>query len=266
VVDSAGRWSEGLCHCRHVARHTGRPCVHPEGHCLALGMGVEYLVRAGIAKRIDKARAREVLAYSRDNGLVMMADNVKRKPTFICNCCGCCCEMLHGIRMLKDMRHAVVTSGWVASPSDEGCNGCGACASACPIEAIDVVPATASGEQPKRKKRAVVRGELCLGCGVCKRACKRGSMTMRRLPARVRTPETMMEKMMVQALERGKLQHLLFDDPSRLSHRVLGAFVGMALNAPPARRYLLRDNVKSRFVKMLSEATFKSPAGWVAKL
>ncbi len=264
VIEAAGSWGEGLCHCRQVARRTGHGCDYPEDQCLSLGTGAEYLIRHGQARRIDKKRALEVLEYARTHDAVQMCDNVKQRPTYICNCCGCCCEMLEGIRTLKNSE-AVVTSGWVAQPDDDRCNGCGACVKACPVEAIDLVPATKTPAAPRRRKRAVVNTETCLGCGVCVRHCKHESLAMRRTPRRVHTPETMMEKMMLQALERGKLQHLLFDDPSRLSHRVLGTLVGMILTLPPTKAAMARSQVKSTFVRMALDGFKRSPDGWMAK-
>jgi hypothetical protein len=85
---------------------------------------------------------------------------------------------------------------------------------------------------------------------VCVRHCRFDSLTLRKQPARIRTPETIMERMMIQALERGKFQNLLFDDPKRLSHRFLGTLVRVVLTSPPARAALAREQVKSTFVRM----------------
>lgn len=250
IIETADSWAEGLCHCRHVARRTGRGCDYPQDMCLSLGMGADYLVRNGMAKRIGKARAMEVLEYAKGHGMVLMCDNVKQRPTYICNCCSCCCEMLEGLRRLR-VREAIVTSGWVAAPDGEACNGCGACMKACPVEAISLVQAGPTHIQPKRKKRAVVNREVCLGCGVCVKSCKIGSLRMERLPARVYTPESMIEKMMVQALERGKLGQLLFDDSSKLSHTALGALANVLLRLPPAKLVLADQQLRSNFVRFL---------------
>ena len=124
IIDEASSWAEGVCHCRHVKLHLGKRCDYPLDHCLALGTGADYLVRAGIAKRIDRERARDVLAYAREHGNVQMADNVRNRPGFICNCCSCCCEMMEGMRTLPDMAR-VVSSNFAASSPEEACSGCG---------------------------------------------------------------------------------------------------------------------------------------------
>lgn len=265
VIEQSESFGEGLCHCRHMARRLGRTCPYPAELCLSLGMGAEYLIRNRMTRRIDKGRALEILDYARTHDLVQMCDNVKRRPTYICNCCPCCCEMLEGIRALKN-REAIVTSGWIANPDEPGCNGCGQCVKACPVEALDLVPATPTDRAPKRKKRATVNPDTCLGCGVCVRHCRFDALSMLRLPARVYTPESMMEKMMIQALERGKLQNLLFDDPNRLSHRVLNTLVRVILTLPPTRAALARSQVKSTFVRLAMDGFTKTAHGWMSKL
>ncbi len=65
--------------------------------CLSLNGGAEFVVRRGFGRAIERATRRcDILAASRARGLVQIADNVQSRPTFVCNCCGCCCEQLQG--------------------------------------------------------------------------------------------------------------------------------------------------------------------------
>ncbi len=253
IIDEAGSWAEGICHCRHVKHHLGAACDYPMGHCLSLGFGADYLVRAGIAEPIDRARALDILAESREHGNVQMADNVRNRPGFICNCCSCCCEIMEAFRTLPEMT-TVISSNFVAVCDDERCSGCGKCAAACPIDSIELVPAGPTDRVAKRRKRAVVDGDRCLGCGVCHAACTTGGLRMERAPRRVYTPDTVMEKIALQAVERGKLQDLLFNDPGRLSHRTLAALLRTVLNLPPAKQALANRQLKSRFVALLTSS------------
>ena len=249
LVEHAGNWSEGLCHCRHVQEHLGHRCQYPLDHCLALGSAAKYLVHAGLAQPIDKARALDVLAHAKELGLVQMADNVRHKPKFICNCCSCCCEMLEGFRLLGGHR-GTVTSNHVATVDTDLCNGCGKCTAACPLQAVELL-STSPHAQNRPKQHARVDPERCLGCGVCRRLCPTGALELRRTPTRVHTPATQLERMVLQALERGNLAHLLFDDPTRLSHRVLAKTLTTLLELPPAKQLLARTQVRSRFVELL---------------
>jgi ferredoxin len=250
MVAEAGSLSEGICHCRHIKEHLGQRCAMPITHCLSLGTGADYLVGAGLAKRIDQARALEILAYSRANDMVMMADNVREKPTFICNCCKCCCEMLWGFRTLREQPR-LVTSNFVARVSAQECSGCGNCAKACPVEVIDLVPAEPTPKHRSRKQAAQVNEGLCLGCGVCHRQCKTKALRLHPTGERVHTPATLIEKLMVQALERGKIQHFIFDDPSKITHRALGAVLSALVNLPPSKKLLAQKQIKSRVMQLL---------------
>jgi ferredoxin len=228
-------------------------------------MGAEYLVRAGIAKRIDKARARDILVYAREHDAVQMGDNVRKRPTFICNCCRCCCEMLDGFRVARESRH-VITSNYVARVAPEECTGCGSCAEACPIGVIDMRDGGGATDPEHRDEHAVVNGDLCLGCGVCHRHCPSGALRLRPIGARAWTPETQMVKMVTQAVERGKLGSLLFHDPTNVTHRVLSRVLGAIFALPPARRLLAQQQIKSRFVGMILDGFSRTRHGWSAKL
>ena len=253
IIDEATSWAEGVCHCRHVKLHLGKRCDYPLDHCLALNTGADYLVRAGIAKKIDRERARDVLAYAREHGNVQMADNVRNRPGFICNCCSCCCEMMEAFRTLPEMTR-VISSNYIATIAADDCSGCGKCAKACPIDAIEVVPADGTPKIPKRKKMAEVDAERCLGCGVCRAACDFDGLTMTAAAQRIYTPDNVMEKIALQAIERGKLQELLFNDPGKITHRTLGALLRTIANLPPAKQAMASRQLKSRFVSLMTGA------------
>ncbi|MCL4234240.1 MAG: 4Fe-4S dicluster domain-containing protein [Deltaproteobacteria bacterium] len=250
IIGDAGAWAEAMCYCRHVKEHVGERCEYPEDFCLSFGHGADYLTRNGFAKPITRDRALGVLKDARELGLVQMCDNVKREPGFICNCCGCCCEMLGSLRAFPGPT-PVVTSNYVSAIDDAECNGCGKCAKACPIDAISVSPAGPTAKYPKRKKTATVDADRCIGCGVCNRSCKYTAMDMKPIGTRVHTPEDMMEKMLLQALEQGKLQNFIFSDPTKLTHRALASLVVTIANLPPSKRLLAQQQLKSKFVEMM---------------
>jgi ferredoxin len=258
IIDDADAWAEGICHCRHVKLHLGERCDYPLEHCLSLGRGADYLVRHGMARSVTRERAHEILDHARDHGCVQMADNVKNRPSFICNCCACCCEMLEGFRTLPQMT-SVISSGWMAVADDDVCTGCGTCVQACPIDAIEVVHAERTDAAPKRRKRARVEAMRCLGCGVCVRACRFDSMEMAPAEKRVHTPDDILEKTVRQAIEHGRLAELLLDDPSRLSHRALGAALRVVLALPPARQALANRQLRSRFVDAMLGGLRRTP-------
>ncbi|MDH7499876.1 MAG: 4Fe-4S dicluster domain-containing protein, partial [candidate division NC10 bacterium] len=115
-------------------------------------------------------------------------------------------------------------SNWICEVDLSRCKGCGSCSQVCPVEAIAIAQ-DQDGEGEKKRKWAVCEPTLCLGCGVCYSACKLGAITMKPRERRVFTPETLFDRIVSMAMERGKLANVLFDDPEKLSHRALGRMV-----------------------------------------
>ena len=265
IIENTDAWSEGICHCRHVKFHKDQPCEKPMEMCLSLGFGAKYLIRHDMAKAIQKERALEILEKAHELNMVQMVDNVKKNPFFMCNCCKCCCEMMEGFRTIPKADHHI-RSNYLAVVDEEACNGCGKCMKACPVEIIGLYPAKPTPKAEKRKRKAKVNEAYCLGCGVCARQCKFDSMKMKPIKTKVYTPETLMEKNMIIALEQGKLQNLLFDDRDKLSHRTLSSMMSTILNLSPARKLLATQQLKSKFVQRMLSAFERSKDGWMAKI
>ena len=58
-------------------------------------------------------------------------------------------------------------------------------------------------------------------------------------------------RVVVMALERGNLQDLIFDNKALLSHRMMGAILGVILRLPPIEQTLATQQVKSRYLETL---------------
>ena len=76
---------------------------------------------------------------------------------------------------------------------------------------------------------------------------------------RVHTPESTIEKVMLMALERGKLQNLLFDNPNAAGHGVMRTFFKVLLTLPPGKQLLASQQLKSRFVRFLVNKASSRP-------
>jgi ferredoxin len=247
IIQTASSIGVSLCPCRHELSHLGEACYQPQLTCLSLNYAADTLIRNGIAQPIATGKALRILEECKEAGLAQTGDNVQRKVTYICNCCGCCCGMVRAIKTYN-IRNAIVSSNWIMEIDPSKCNGCGKCAKACPTEAIQIVEET----EERKKRRGVVRDEtLCLGCGVCYSACKFGAISMKARPQRMLTPETIFDREVMMAIERGKLANLIFPDWERLSHRALGRVIGVLEKSPPFKAAMAIKPLRSAFLNTL---------------
>jgi Na+-translocating ferredoxin:NAD+ oxidoreductase RNF subunit RnfB len=252
LVEAQTQFAVGICSCRHEKSHVGlKKCDVPLETCVSMGGAADYLTRRKLARPIDKVEMLDRLVAAREMKLVMNADNVQRGVSFMCLCCGCCCNLLLGISE-QGYPHTVVTSNYLAKADDTVCDGCMKCKTACPIHAISF---ERLGEPVgKKKARPVVDESICLGCGVCALACEPHAMALRPRPQRVLYPETTFEKAILQSLEVGTLQNLMFGEPDRISHQFLRAFVGAFLRLNPVKKALVSQTLRSRFLGALKSA------------
>jgi ferredoxin len=248
VVRTAGHRAISLCYCRHKMAHVGRACDAPQDICMTFNTSAQSLVRHGHARAVDVAEGLDLLQQARDRGLVQFGENVREGVNFICNCCGCCCEALIAARRFA-AAHPIHTTAFLPAVDAAACSGCERCVRACPVEALAAV----SANDPRHPKRTVARldEERCLGCGVCVPACREGALTLEARPARRLTPLNSAHRAVLMAVERGTLQHLVFDNRLLWSHRALAALLGAILRLPPARRLLATEQVRSRYLEAL---------------
>ncbi|NOY87645.1 MAG: 4Fe-4S dicluster domain-containing protein [Deltaproteobacteria bacterium] len=249
IIGESDRFAVGLCSCRHKKHHSGeKECDVPTGKCSTLGRSADYMIRHNLAGEVSRTEMLENLAESREMALVINADNVRDGCEFMCHCCGCCCQALGGISR-HGYPNTVVTSSFIARWDKNTCNGCGACAKACTIDAIEMVENGVPDSG--RKADPMVDESICLGCGVCALKCRPGSMKLVKRDQRVIHPENIFQRLILQSLERGTLQNQLFPEPENMTHAFMRGLVGGVLKLPPVKAALMSDLLRSRFLETI---------------
>jgi ferredoxin len=206
------------------------------------------LIRHGHARQVDVEEGLDLLQVAYENNLVQFGENVRNKVNFICNCCGCCCEAMIAARRFAIM-NPVHTTNFLPEVDGQKCNGCGKCVSVCPVEAMTLV--SANDPNKPNLKTARLNEALCLGCGVCVRNCKMDGIQLRSRSSRVITPMDSTHRVIMMAIERGKLQHLILDNQVLPSNRGLAAFLSTILKLPPIKQVLASEQLKSRYLETM---------------
>ena len=291
IIEEADFIGVGTCFCRHKNYHLGIPCKlnAPMETCLTFGNVARSLAEhGGYTRPIDKAEAKEILEMSYSYNLVQMGENVREHPAFLCNCCGCCCEALEAVRRFSPMQ-PIATTNYIPKINYDDCVSCGKCEKVCPILAISMQEEVVKGDgsfdnlhdschvikgndssdtlhakcqknrplditSAQQKRRPFIDESICLGCGVCARNCPKKAITLQRRPIEVITPVNSTHRFVLQAIEKGTLQNLVFDNQAFANHRAMAAVFGTILKLPPLKQALASKQFKSVYLDHLLSA------------
>jgi len=245
VIETATQMGVSMCYCRHKKEHLNMNCDAPMDICMTFNNTAGSLIRHGHAREVDKKEGIDLLQKAYDNNLVQFGENVQKRVNFICNCCGCCCEAMIAARRFAIM-NPIHTTNYLPDLDLNNCNGCGKCVNICPVEAMTLVSAN-NPAKPKMKK-AQLNEQICLGCGLCAKACDKEQITLKLRDKRIITPKTGVQRAIIMAIERGKLQNLIFDNRVLWSHRAMSAVLGAILKLPSIKKTLAKQQLKSAYV------------------
>lgn len=180
IVRDAEFGAAGICFCRHQREHLDKTCAKDapvEDICIALGEGARFLARRGFMQEKSTAELLSILDKARDFKLTHVTDNIRDKPSFICNCCSCCCELMAGVQ--SGFPDGLAKTPFLAKIDEGACTLCGSCLKVCNASCIDAV---------KAERTARVNETVCLGCGACIDSCQENALSLAEREKRPRPP------------------------------------------------------------------------------
>ncbi len=219
IIRNAEMGAIGMCYCRHKKEHLDKSCkkeAPSKGICISLGTAAKFMARRGFAEQKSKEELLAVIDMARDHQLTHITDNIRHNPSFICNCCSCCCELLAGVQ--NGFPNGVAKANYVLEKVGEECRGCGLCATACNVSALQME----KGEE-KGKRKLVIQEDICLGCGACIASCPTDSLGLKPF-ARPPTPHKKKDLLVQILKEKKRLRPFVM---SRIQQKI--------------RRYFLRN-------------------------
>jgi ferredoxin len=217
IIRQTGFGAVGMCYCRHKKHHLNESCKKGapiEGICISLGTAAKFMVRRGFAEKRTTEDLLAVIDKARELHLTHITDNIRHKPSFICNCCSCCCELLGGIQ--RGFINGVAKAGFMVRVDHETCIGCGLCAKACNIAGL-----TMKQKDGTKKQDLTIREDMCLGCGACIGTCPTGSLFLTPVE-RPRTPEKKKELFVKILKEKNRFTPYLINGIKKRIRRTFG--------------------------------------------
>ena len=79
------------------------------------------------------------------------------------------------------------------------------------------------------------------------------------------TPLNTAHRVVLMAIERNTLQHIIFDNQVLHSHRALAVLLGVILKLPPVKRLLASRQLRSRYLEAMIQRLHWQPVGETPK-
>ncbi len=172
ILESETSFAAGACYCRQKAALNGHPCKLenlPPETCIFFGKVADFMVERKFARRFSREGVVQLLKDCETAGLIHNFNNfIGGGNTLLCNCCGCCCDIIAQMKKIKGYR-GITGANFSAVVEPSACTACGRCIERCQISAIVMAD-----------QAAAVIPEQCLGCGLCVKTCPTGAITLRR--------------------------------------------------------------------------------------
>ena len=179
------------CSCRAQRKVFDKACDSLLETCIMVGPMAQYYLENKMGREITLEEAMEIIAKSREQGLVTQTQSTTR-PFMICNCCKCCCGFLGAVRRMPNPASLVV-SNYYAVVDPETCIGCGTCIDICQTQAITL----------DENNIARVDINRCIGCGLCEPVCPEEARSLvLKTKEEINEPKESLHEQMIRAAKR----------------------------------------------------------------
>jgi len=170
IIDNSQSFAVFECICKKQKGLLDKRCDKPLEVCTGYAPIPGFFDNLEGYRAISKDDAYAVLEQAEEAALVHLTWNIESGHFFICNCCGCCCEVLSGISKLGLKASDVINSYYLAYINPDECTACGICKEErCQVNAID-----------EDKNVYKINLEKCIGCGLCVTHCPSEAITLTR--------------------------------------------------------------------------------------
>ena len=170
-----------IAHCACRKRYKEGNCGVPEDLCLLIGRNAEYNIGRGSARQITREEAFDLINNETVKYPVVHVGSRNTEPQnlgLICNCHGCCCEVLRKPMVLGSeypVWEFYAKSRFRTGVDPAKCIGCGLCVSKrCQFGAAQM-----KFYPEYEAERAWIDEAKCMGCGCCVETCSSGARGMR---------------------------------------------------------------------------------------
>jgi len=194
LTEGHDHFSIAPCICRKEKKMMGKECDRPENTCMGFGIGAEYAIKNGFGRACDKQEMLDVLQAANDHALVLQPAN-SQEITYMCACCGCCCDILSFLKEAPKPS-SLVSTPFVVEADSAKCEACETCVDRCQMDALSMV-----------EKKVFLEADHCIGCGLCVTTCPSGALTLKRKPdmEQRKVPKNIEEAFISHGQARGKL-------------------------------------------------------------
>jgi len=169
IMEREESFAVGTCACRLDTGFKGDPCKidgAPMEACVYFGKVADYIVDRNFGKRFSREELLDLLKTCEKKGLVHNINNFLGDNIVLCNCCGCCCQIMKPMLKFRGLT-TIAGSNFVSVVDPETCTGCEECVELCQVKAIEM-----------EDDMAKINQDYCIGCGICVSQCPSESLSL----------------------------------------------------------------------------------------